>query len=57
MNRAILFFLAIALVGGVFYFIKQPMPFSAIVGTSMNPVLNTGDLITNEETAVDISGR
>jgi len=49
MKRAILFPLTIALVIAVFYFTKQPMPFSAIVGTSMNPVLNMEDLITNEQ--------
>ena len=49
MQRAILFFLAIALVITGFYFVKHPMPFSVIVGTSMNPVLKMGALITNEE--------
>ncbi len=48
-KQAILLFLAIALVITAFYFVKHSMPFSVIVGTSMNPVLNTGDLITNEE--------
>ena len=49
MKQAIQLFFTIALIIAVFYFIKRPTPFSAIVGTSMNPVLNTGDLITNEE--------
>ena len=47
--RVMLCFLVIALAVNAFYFIKQPMPFSTIVGASMNPVLNMGDLVTNEK--------
>ena len=47
--RLMLCFLAIALAVNVVYSIKQSMSFSTIVGTSMNPVLNMGDLITNEK--------
>ena len=52
-----LFFLAIVLVIAGFYFVKQPIPFSPIVGTSMNPALRTGDLITSEEIPIYLSGR
>ncbi len=48
-QQAILLLLTIVLVITVFYFVKHPISFLAVVGTSMNPVLNTGDLITNEE--------
>lgn len=49
MKRAILFFLAIVLIMAAPYFMKRPMPFTLIKGTSMNPVLKEGDLVTYEE--------
>jgi len=49
MKRTILFFLVIALVVTVFYFIKPPIPFVPVAGTSMQPELKMGDLINYEE--------
>ena len=49
MKRGVLFFLIIAAVVAVFYFMNQPLPYVPVVGTSMNPELKWGDLITYEE--------